>query len=54
MKRVIYYLRDLVWPSILATAFLVSSAGMLLFGAFAVAQVLALIGIAFAILSVRS
>ena len=54
MKRVIYYLRDLVWPSLLSAAFAVGAAGMLLFGAFATAQVLALLSISFAILSVRS
>lgn len=54
MKRVIYYLRDLVWPSVLAAGFGVAAVGTLMFYSVAVAQVFALLAISSAILSVRS
>jgi hypothetical protein len=54
MKRVIYYLRDLVWPSVLAAGFGVATVGALMFHSIAVAQVFALLAISSAILSVRS
>jgi hypothetical protein len=54
VKRVIYYLRDLVWPSVLAIGLVIASLGFLALDAVAIAQVLALVAIALAILSVRS
>lgn len=54
MKRVIYYLRDLVWPSVLSVGLVIGALGFLAFDAVAIAQVLALVAIALAILSVRS
>lgn len=54
MKRLVYYLRDLVWTSILSTTFLILAMLALFSGDFALAQAVALIGIGLAILSVRS
>lgn len=54
MRRVWYYLRDLVWPAVLSVGLVIASLGFLAVDAVAIAQVLALVAIALAILSVRS
>jgi hypothetical protein len=54
MKRVWYYLRDLVWPSVLAVALAVVALVVALLGGVTVAGVLATLAVVFAILSVRS
>jgi len=54
MRRVWYYLRDLVWTSVLSVGLVIASLGFLAFDAVAIAQVLALVAVAFAILSIRS
>ena len=54
MRRVWLYLRDLVWPSLLSVGLAVVSVVFLVLGLGFTAGVLAILAVAFAILSTRS
>jgi hypothetical protein len=54
MRRVWYYLRELIWLSILSVVFILASLVSLLTGSLDTAGILATIAVAFAILSIRS
>jgi hypothetical protein len=54
MRRVWYYLRELVWLSIMSVALVAVSLVFLLLGSVQTAGVLAVLAVPFAILSTRS